>query len=65
LAAYFNCNVFIADMTTTQRKESNNNMMKGYLDVSTSLMTFITAFQSALDAQIEKTEFLCISTKQF
>jgi hypothetical protein len=52
-------------MTTTQRKESNNNMMKGYLDVSTSLMTFITAFQSALDAQIEKTEFLCISTKQF
>ena len=34
-----------------------NNMMKGYLDASTSLMKFITAFQSALDAQNEKTEF--------
>ena len=56
-AACFNCNVFMADMNTTQRGESMNNMIKGYLDASTSLMTFITAFQLALDAQNEKTEF--------
>ncbi|CAG8594540.1 7362_t:CDS:2, partial [Funneliformis caledonium] len=58
-AACYNHNVFMADMTTTQRKESMNNMMKGYLDASTSLVTFITAFQSALNTQNEKTEF-CI-----
>jgi len=47
----------MADMTTTQRDESMNNLMKGYLDASTSLTTFITAFESALDAQNENTEF--------
>ncbi|CAB4478770.1 unnamed protein product [Rhizophagus irregularis] len=64
-AACFNCNVFMADMTTTQCGESMNNMMKGYLDASTSLLTFITAFQSALDAQIEKTEFYVYQQDNF
>ncbi|CAB4405288.1 unnamed protein product [Rhizophagus irregularis] len=64
-AACFNCNVFIADMTTTQHEESMNNMMKGYLDASTSLMTFITAFQSALNAQMEKTEFYVYQQDNF
>ncbi|CAG8652752.1 36988_t:CDS:1, partial [Racocetra persica] len=36
-AACFNNDTFIADMTTTQRGESMNNMMKGYLDANTSL----------------------------
>ncbi len=34
-----------------------NNIMKGYLNASTLLVSFITAFQSVLDAQNEKTEF--------
>ncbi len=56
-AACFNHNTFIADMTTTQCGKSMNNLMKGYLDASTSLITFITAFELALDAQNENTEF--------
>ena len=39
--------------------------MKGYLDASTSLMKFITAFQSALDAQNEKTEFFIYQQDNF
>ncbi len=31
--------------------------MKGYLDASTSLITFITAFESALNAQNENIKF--------
>ncbi len=46
-AACFNHNTFMADMTTTQYSKSMNNLMKG---VSTSLTTFIIAFESALDA---------------
>ena len=51
-AECFNCDTFMADMTTIQCGESINNMIKGYcyLDVSTSLMKFINAFQSALKA---------------
>src|SRR2546430_12086401 len=56
-AACYNHDTFMADMTTTQCGESMNNMMKGYLDASTSLMKFIAAFQSALDAKNKKTEF--------
>ena len=52
-------------MTTTQRGESMNNMMKGYLDASTSLMKFIAAFQSALDAQNKKTEFRVYQQNNF
>ena len=64
-AACYNHNIFMADMTTTQREKSMNNMMKGYLDASTSLVSFITAFQSALDAQNEKTEFRVYQQNNF
>ncbi|CAG8803756.1 12076_t:CDS:2, partial [Dentiscutata erythropus] len=56
-AACYNLDTFMADMNTTQRGESMNNMLKGYLDASTSLITFLNAFQSALEVQKEKTEF--------
>ncbi|CAG8723336.1 15183_t:CDS:10 [Gigaspora margarita] len=56
-AACYNCDTFMADMTTTQHGESINNMMKGYLDANTSLTAFISAFQSALDIfQIQRYE---------
>ncbi|CAG8682802.1 21731_t:CDS:2 [Gigaspora margarita] len=64
-AACFNCDTFIADMTTTQHGESMNNMMKGYLDANTSLTAFILAFQSALDVQNEKTEFWIYQQNNF
>ena len=56
-AACFNQDVFMADMTTTQRGESMNNLMKGYLDASTSLTEFIYAFESVLDTRKENLEF--------
>ena len=43
-------NIFLADMTTTQRGESMNHLMKGYMDATTSLTSFIRAFESALDS---------------
>ena len=42
-----------------------NNLMKGYLDASTFLITFITAFESALDAQNENTEFRIYQQNDF
>ena len=39
----------MADMTTTQRRESINNLMKEYMDMSTSLTSFLSAFMSALE----------------
>ena len=56
-AACFNQDVFMADMITTQRGESMNNLMKGYLDASTSLTEFIYAFESVLDTRKENFEF--------
>ena len=56
-AACYNQNVFMADMTTTQRGESMNHLMKGYLDSTTSLSAFIQAFETALDARKECAEF--------
>ena len=56
-AAYFNYNTFMADMITTQHDKLMNNLMKGYLDASTFLITFITAFESALNAQNENIKF--------
>ena len=56
-AAYFNYNTFMADMITTQHDKLMNNLIKGYLDASTSLITFITAFELALDAQNENIKF--------
>ncbi|CAG8814485.1 20556_t:CDS:10, partial [Gigaspora margarita] len=54
-AACYNCDSFIADITTTQR----------YLDANTSLTAFISAFQSALDVQHEKTEFRIYQQNNF
>lgn len=56
-AACFNQDIFTADMITTQRAESMNNLMKQYLDASTSLTEFINAFESVLDTRKENTEF--------
>lgn len=56
-AACFNKDIFTADMVTTQRAESMNNLMKRYLDASTSLTEFLSAFESVLDARKESTEF--------
>ena len=47
----------MADMITTQRGESMNNLMKGYLDASTSLTEFIYAFESVLDTRKKNFEF--------
>ncbi|CAB4392780.1 unnamed protein product [Rhizophagus irregularis] len=40
---------FLVDMTSTQRGESMNNLMKGYMDASHSLLDFLKAFESALE----------------
>ena len=48
----------MADMTTTGRKESMNNLMKGYMDAITSLIAFLKAFESALDQRKEDLEFV-------
>ncbi|CAI2191465.1 2906_t:CDS:2, partial [Funneliformis geosporum] len=45
-------------MTTTQRGESINNLMKDYLDATTSLTNFLKAFESALDQRKEDMEFV-------
>ena len=57
-AACYNQDVFMADMVSTQRGESMNNLMKGYMDASTSLLEFISAFESALETRKESSEFL-------
>lgn len=64
-AACFNQDIFTADMNTTQRAESMNNLMKQYLDASTSLTEFISAFESVLDTRKEKTEFLEYKQKHY
>src|SRR5436853_2860328 len=56
-AGCYNKGVFMADMTTTGRGESMNNLMKGYMDATTSLTTFLKAFESALDQRKEDIEF--------
>ncbi|CAG8760984.1 35191_t:CDS:2, partial [Gigaspora margarita] len=56
-APCYNRQMFMADMTTTQRGESMNNLMKGYLDAMTSLTVFLKAFESALEQRKETTEF--------
>src|SRR3954469_9678029 len=47
----------MADMITTQRKKSMNNLIKGYMDASTSLSSFLSAFMSALEIRRESVEF--------
>lgn len=56
-AACYNQDIFMADMVSTQRGESMNNLMKGYMDASTSLAEFISAFESALKTREESFEF--------
>ncbi len=52
-------------MTTTQREESMNNMIKGYLNANTFLMKFINAFQSTLEAQNENIKFYIYKQNSF
>jgi hypothetical protein len=56
-AMCFNQNVFMAEMSTTQRAESMNNLMKGYINATTSMSTFLKAFESALDSRQQTVEF--------
>jgi hypothetical protein len=56
-APCYSCDVFIADMATSQRAESMNSMLKHYMDANTSLNTFLQAFTSALEARAEAANF--------
>src|SRR5204862_602780 len=56
-AGCYNKEIFMADMTTTQRGESMNNLVKSYMDASTSLSGFLAAFESALETRKESAEF--------
>ncbi len=48
-APYYNKQIFMADMSTIQRDESMNSLMKDYIDVTISLMNFLKAFESILE----------------
>ncbi|CAG8744460.1 19974_t:CDS:2 [Gigaspora margarita] len=48
----------MADITTTQREESMNNLMKGYMDAMTSLTTFLKPFELVLEQRKEATKFI-------
>src|SRR4051794_30101538 len=52
-APCYNRQLFIADMSTTQRGESMNSLMKGYMDATTSLTNFLKEFESALEQRKE------------
>jgi hypothetical protein len=56
-AICYNQNVFMGEMSSTQRGESMNNLMKGYMDASTSMSRFLSAFESALDNRKQDIEF--------
>ena len=64
-AACLNQDIFMADMTMTQRAELMNNLMKRYLDASTSLTEFISAFESVLNTRKENSEFLGYKQKNY
>jgi zinc finger SWIM domain-containing protein 3 len=51
------CDIFVADMTTSQRGESMNNLLKYYMDATTTLRTFLEAFACALEVRNEVEEF--------
>ena len=55
-APCYNHHLFMADMSTTQRGESMNSLMKGYMDATTSLTNFLKAFESALEQRREDAE---------
>ncbi|CAG8725289.1 13524_t:CDS:2 [Funneliformis caledonium] len=52
-APCYNKQIFMADMSTTQRGESMNSLMRGYMDATTSLINFLKAFESALEQRKE------------
>jgi hypothetical protein len=56
-ALCYNKGIFMADMSSTQRAESMNNLMKGYMSATTSLTSFLNAFDTALDARKQSAEF--------
>jgi hypothetical protein len=64
-APCYSCDVFMADMSTSQRGESINNMLKFYMDATTSLSTFLEAFASALEARAESEEFVKYREESF
>ncbi|CAG8462652.1 147_t:CDS:2 [Scutellospora calospora] len=64
-APCFNRKFFMADMTTTQRGESMNNLMKGYMDATTSLTAFLKAFENALEHNKENVEFIKYQENNF
>jgi len=47
----------MAEMSSTQRGESMNNLMKGYLDASTFMSRFLSAFELALDSRKQSNEY--------
>lgn len=53
------CNrqLFMADMTTIQRGESMNSLIKGYMDATTLLTNFLKAFESVLEQRKDDREF--------
>jgi len=57
-APCYNRHIFMADMSTTGRGESMNNLMKGYMDATVSLTNFLKAFESALERRKEDEEFV-------
>lgn len=57
-AICYNQNVFMGEMSSTQRGESMNNLMKGYMDASTSMSRFLNAFESALNSRKQDVEFV-------
>ncbi len=48
-ASCFNRDIFLANITSIQRGESMNNLMKNYINVTNSLLDFLKAFESALE----------------
>src|SRR5688572_27435362 len=56
-ALCYNKEVFMADMSSTQRAESMNNLMKSYLSATVSLTSFLNAFDTALDIRKQSLEF--------
>jgi hypothetical protein len=56
-APCYSCDVFMADMATSQRGESMNSLLKYYMDATTSLSTFLEAFASALEVRAEAEEY--------
>ncbi|CAG8712771.1 15348_t:CDS:2, partial [Cetraspora pellucida] len=52
-------------MTTIQRGESIDNLMKGYIDATTLLTAFLKAFKNALEYNKENVEFIKYQENNF